>query len=171
MDVVPSAVQSTGAGGGGTGAVPAHSLNKSSAMKFLPRSKSVDGGRIVYKKSRLLFSYGYANANISQHKIGNEAEATTDFFTTPLTLIPVDWSPFYMSPVEYESLPAHAVATRCTCKVYCVGTRVAFDHGTSLSGTTTSEYIPIRIRATGMNIKSYGRNFVYKTQATDHMKQ
>ena len=71
MDVDPSTVQSTGAGGRGTGAVSAHSLNKSSAMKFLPRSKSDDGGRIVYKKSRLLFSYGYANANISQHKIGN----------------------------------------------------------------------------------------------------
>ena len=73
IDVDPSTVQSTEAGGGGTRAVPAYSLNKSSAMKFLPRSKSVDGGRIVYKKTRLLFSYALAALLRTRH-ITNKAE-------------------------------------------------------------------------------------------------
>lgn len=51
-----------------------------------------------------------------------------------------------------------------------MGTRTAFDHGTSLTGTATTEYIPILKHVIGLNNKLFIENRSYKLQPTEPIK-
>lgn len=128
-------------------------------------SKSISGNSISmnFKKSRILYSYGYATKNIQP------ANSTEDYITTPMALIPVDFLPFYLTEAEFLSLPVGAKVDAVWCTVYPIGTRTAFDTGTTLSGSATSEYIPIGLSCIGMNTKFYGSNKLYNVDATKPM--
>lgn len=135
-------------------------------------SKSTGGGNMIwihpssdrnshtlsFKKNRIMWSYGYAVNKIDTPKV-----ATT---TSSLGLIPVDFLPFYLTASEYQSLPAGATIKSVHCTVTPLGTRTAFDTGTTMSGTATSEYVPIGVTLTGANIKYHGRNVKYTAAAT-----
>ncbi|KAK9738183.1 hypothetical protein QE152_g10095 [Popillia japonica] len=55
------------------------------------------------KKSRLMHTWGFASAKFSR----GAANRVNDYmaYTTSLAYLPVDWVPFYLSPIEYDNLP------------------------------------------------------------------
>lgn len=55
-------------------------------------------------------------------------------------------------------------------KITILGTRTSFDHGTTLSGSATTEYIPIAKYAIGLNKKVDLQNARIKFDATEAMK-
>lgn len=42
--------------------------------------------------------------------------------------------------------------------VKILGTRCCFDTGSTLTGTATTEFVPIGAYAVGLNVKTYGQN-------------
>lgn len=147
-----ASVLSGGTGGGGNGST------------WIKRSTPVSGTTLKFKKTRILYSYAYAVKNIQA--------GSPDYIeqvTTSLGLLPVDYLPFYLSHSEWTSLPPESVVDFVSCKVTPLGTRTAFDTGTTLSGTATSEYVPIGLVSEGMNIHFYGRNRLYTATADEPM--
>ncbi|CAD7002154.1 unnamed protein product [Ceratitis capitata] len=90
--------------------------------------------------------------------------------TTPLALIPVDFLPFYISEAEFDMLSSTAKVTIVSCCVTPLGKRTVFDLGATLSGTATSEYVPIGLVAEVISKEFYGRNLSYTAVSTDPMK-
>lgn len=123
------------------------------------------GNSVTFKKSRILISHGYAVNNIQLN-----APDFIECVTTSLALIPVDFLPHYITYAEYLNLPIGSTVKKVYTRVTPLGTRTAFDVGTTLSGTATSEYIPIGLVAEGLNVEFYGRNRKIKSDATDPMK-
>lgn len=167
MDVVQSGTDrgpNTGARSTAPSIAPGGSgdSGRGDAVAWIPRSVPSNSTVISFKKSRILYSYGYSVQNI-------QSSPTIDQFTTSLALIPVDFLPFYLSYSEFISLPYGAKVVEVWCTVAPLGTRTAFDTGTTLSGSATSEYIPIGICITGANKSFYGSNKVYTTNATKPM--
>lgn len=119
---------------------------------------------ITLQKSRIMFSYGYSTANI---QLGSPDYI--EKITTSLALIPVDFLPFYITHAEWEALPPGATIKRVWANVTPLGTRTAFDTGTTLSGTATSEYVPIGIVGKGLNVQYYGKNQLYNVDTKEPM--
>lgn len=108
------------------------------------------------------YTYGYAHTNI---------EGTTiTRVLTPYAYYPVDWVPWYLSPQEFTSLPFNSKIVNVKTDIHIIGTRTAFDHGTSLSGTATTEYVPIIKWCVGLNNKIYLENRPLKSESTEPMK-
>ncbi|XP_046600903.1 uncharacterized protein LOC124295332 [Neodiprion lecontei] len=133
------------------------------AIVSLPRSMDADGWKMSFHKSRVMFSYAYANVNLST------AFTNSDVMTTPLTYIPVDFLPFYLSPSEYDNMPPFAKVTNVWCRVRIIGVRSGFDTGATNSSTATAEYCPILMTAVGLNNKIDNLNMSYNTVATSPM--
>lgn len=96
-----------------------------------------------FSKTKILCSYRYRTENIQWENI--------DIITTPLALVPVNFLTFYLSEAKFDMLPSTAKVTKVSCRVTPLGTRTAFDIGSTLSGTATSEYVPIGLVAAGIN--------------------
>lgn len=64
----------------------------------------------------------------------------------------------------------YAKILKVFCQVTPLGTRTAFDVGSTISGTATSEYVPIVLVAKALNKEFYGRNVAYTIETTDPMK-
>lgn len=145
----------TASGGGGGG--PA----------WISKSSSFGSASFSVSKDRIMFTYGLGPNNTTQD--------SEQKLSTSLGLIPVDFIPFYLTRSEFESLPEHSRVTRVSCQVIALGTRTAFETGTTTSGTATSEYIPIGVVGEGLNKKFYGENRSYdidgKTNIVSSTKQ
>lgn len=140
---------STASGGGNT-------------INWLMGRQSNTISNLEFNKSRIFYTYGFATITL-------ETPDETELITTPLALVPVDFLPFYLTKAEYNSLPDGATIKKVWCTVKPLGTRTAFDTGTTLSGTATSEYIPIGMTAIGLNRDFNAKNYLWSSEATAPM--
>ncbi len=148
---------------GGSGVPTKGGVVNASPIVPIPRSLGTPSTSFSFHKLRNMFAYAYANAQLS----GTDR----DMFCTPLSFVPVDFLPFYISSGEYISLP-NQVPIRVTdvwCKVKILGVRSAFDTGQTISGTATSEYCPILLTAVGLNNKIDICNYKYTTASQKPM--
>ncbi|XP_036327552.1 uncharacterized protein LOC118740163 [Rhagoletis pomonella] len=155
---------------GARGEATAPSLGASSSgnggnnsSPWLSRSVPKRVSNLEFKKSRIMYSYGLATERLEN------TEKTIDIFSTSMALIPVDFLPFYISQAEFANLPFASKIESVWCKVYPLGTRTAFDTGTTLSGTATSEYVPIGMTGIGLNLDFYGQNVELSGESTKPM--
>nr|QTE03812.1 MAG: putative VP1 [Periparus ater ambidensovirus] len=139
----------------------ASSAGGNGSVGWIPRSIPAQSSSVNFKKSRVLYSYAFSTQNIQKDLI--------EHMTTSLALIPVDFLPFYLTKSEFENLPYGSRVTKVWCTVKPLGTRTAFDTGTTLSGSATSEYIPLGMSVVGANNSFYGRNQKYSVLATAPM--
>lgn len=170
MDVSESGTSrgpNTGARGGasGTNSSGGQSSSAISNLTWIRPSNPSTSNVSTFTKQRILISYGYSTENL---QLGQPDYIEN--VTTPLALIPVDFLPFYLSNAEFQALPFGSKILEVECKVTPLGTRTAFDTGTTLSGTATSEYVPIGLVCEGLNVQFYGRNKEYRVDATNPMK-
>lgn len=140
----------------------ASSVRGNNTPSTFRRSTTSTVGHLNFTKSRVMYSYGYSTELIT--------EATERVITTPMALIPVDFLPFYISEAEFMMLPVNCKVDEVWCTVTPIGTRTAFDTGSTLSGTATSEYIPIGLKYIGLNLDFYGDNHKFDTATEKPMK-
>lgn len=114
-----------------------------------------------------IYRYTYG---LKHHEMRYAAGSETNIICTPYAYYPVDWLPWYLTPSEYKSLPFNTQVKMVTSKITLLGTRTAFQHGTSNSGTATTEYIPIAKYAVGLNKRVYLENHVYTCNTNEPMK-
>lgn len=150
-----------GGGAGGSGAVGARA-SSSSGLSKIPPIIGLKNITMTFKKRWYKYTYGIAHTEIPSKKAVKR-------YCTPYAYYPVDWLPFYISPQEYRSLPLASRVVEVNCTIQFLGTRTAFDHGVSLSGTATTEYVPIAKYCIGMNNKLYLDNRSYKLKSTEPM--
>uniref|UniRef100_A0A8D8TGC3 Uncharacterized protein n=1 Tax=Cacopsylla melanoneura TaxID=428564 RepID=A0A8D8TGC3_9HEMI len=100
------------------------SVNAEGGPPF-PLSDDSARGQLHFSKSRVMFSYAYKTDNLQ----GEGAIKNLQIHITPLSFIPVDFLPFYLSPGEYQSLPIGSRVDRVDCTVKIVGIRSAFNTG------------------------------------------
>lgn len=143
--------QSVGSGGG-----PA--VGATGEVIF-PQSYYSSSGRQAFTKQRIMFSYAYANAQLASL---NSSNSNIQCLTTPLSFIPVDFLPFYLSPAEFDQLPIGSRVDFVQCTVKLLGVRSAFNTGTSEAGVATSEYCPLLLTATGLNHSTTVNNLQVK---------
>lgn len=144
-----SASGNRAAGGGGVVSLGTSSGDQSTGASF--------------SKSRVWYSYAYANAEFA-------LDDETKGLATPLAFIPVDLLSFYLSPAEWAQLPSNNVwVEEVTCSVKILGVRSGFDTGSTLSGTATSEYCPILHFAEGLNNKIHLVNKSFTIDTTKPM--
>lgn len=143
MDV--SENTSRGTGGGGP---HANLSGGGSPLVTLSRSRNSEAMKFSFHKTRTMWSYAYPNTQFDR---ATTRAKLCDWFSLPLSLIPVDFLPFYLTPGEFDNLPYHTIATKCWCKVKVLGVRTAFNTGTSDTGVATAEYVPILLRSIGLN--------------------
>lgn len=67
-------------------------------------------------------------------------------------------------------LPTTSQVVKVNCQVTPLRTRTAFDVGSTISGTATSEYVPIGLVAEGLYKEFYGKNVKVIGSTTDPMK-
>lgn len=146
----------SGGTGGGVGAV-----GGGGGPAIFPPVTYSNGGTHVYKKRWWKYSYGLAIKTI----VGPQLSQST----TSLAYYPVDWLPWYLSPAEFKALPAGSRVTKVKSTFRLLGTRTGFDHGTTLSGTATTEYVPIAKFCTGLNKKMNIYNGTAVLKSTEPM--
>lgn len=117
-----------------------------------------------YSKSRVWYSYG-----IAQQFLPMDTPKTLFGYTTPMAFIPVDFLPFYMTEQEYNCLPPNCWVKSVSCNVKVLGVRTAFDIGATVTGTATSEYVPILHTAIGLNNNIHIMNKGYLLDAAKPM--
>ncbi|CAH0730971.1 unnamed protein product, partial [Brenthis ino] len=114
-----------------------------------------------FSKKWYHYTYGYAHTMINGDILSRQL--------TPYAYYPVDWVPWYLSPQEFTSLPFNSKIVKVKCDIHLCGTRTSFDHGTTLSGTATTEYVPVIKWCVGLNNKIYLDNRPLKSEATEPM--
>lgn len=150
---------STGGGGGRSGGAVA----SNEGVTKIPSLLGLKTLHLTFKKRWYKYTYGISHTKIA-------AKKSVARLCTPYAYYIVDWLPFYLSKQEYKSLPMASKIVSVSAKIQFLGTRTAFDHGTTLSGTATTEYIPIAKYVVGLNNKLFIENRSYKLQATEPMK-
>lgn len=135
---------STGGGAGGNAIATATNGQGLAMIMPNPQLKKM---HIFFSKKLYHYTYGNAHTQI-------EGTSLTRVLT-PYAYYPVDWVPWYMSPQEFLSLPFNSKIVNVKCDIHLIGTRTSFDHGTTLTGTATTEYVPIIKWCTGLNNKIY----------------
>lgn len=148
---------------GSSGLAAAGASNSNTGLTWIGNSHGYEECHLSVSKERIFVSYGYSHETLS-------TEANYNITSTPLALIPVDFIPFYLTPIEWKQLPAGSRVVHVSCSVTPLGTRTAFDHGTTVSGVATSEYVALGQVITGVNSSFYGHNASYDVSATDPMK-
>lgn len=138
--------------------------------EFFPKSTVDNRRRLIFTKSRIMKSYAYTTEIIKQKKDqSSDPEVTSIYVTTPLAIVPVNFTPFYLSPSEFESLPLGSKVTKVKCQIKPLGVKIAFDYGTTLTGTAATEYVAIGMASIGLNKKVSSYHGSYKTDATKPM--
>lgn len=113
-----------------------------------------------------MYSYAYAQ---SKHFLDDNK--MIQGLATPLSFIPVDYLPFYLTEAEWKSLPPRNVwIDNVTCNVKILGVRSGFDIGATVTGDATSEYCPILHSCIGLNNKLHIKNMTYNAEASAPMK-
>lgn len=149
-----------GSGGRGPGGGTVTSAS-SGIAKIIPnpRLKTL---HISFTKKWYKYTYGYAHTKLEGKNITR--------LITPYAYYPVDWVPWYLSPQEWQSLPWNSKIKKVSTDIHLLGTRTAFDHGTTLSGTATTEYVPIIKWCVGLNNKVYIDNRPLESASTEPMR-
>lgn len=151
------ALGSVGRGpGGGTTAAASSGIAK---IVPNPRLKVL---HMSFSKKWYKYTYGYAHTKLEGKYITR--------LLTPYAYYPVDWVPWYLSPQEWQSLPWNCKIKHVSTDIHLLGTRTAFDHGTTLSGTATTEYVPIIKWCIGLNNKIYLDNRPLESASTEPMR-
>nr|QVW56814.1 MAG: VP4 [Dendrocopos leucotos parvoviridae sp.] len=143
--------ESRGMGGVGASSQGAGAgISGAAGLTFVSPVNNSESGIYTYQKKFFKYTYGLAHTMINSGGIGR--------YITPYAYIPVDWLPFYLTPAEYQAIPMNSKVVGVNCKITLMGTRTAFDHGTTLSGTATTEYVPICKYAIGLNTRVFIEN-------------
>lgn len=145
--------------GQGSGAHVISGSNTNAQHLRIPRSIKLKTFSLNFGKSRIFYSYGFASKNLIIKKTGANNVDMGDqvYITTSLGMIPNDMLGFYMSPYELGLISNYGLVRVKSCSVTVVpqGIRTAFDTGTTLSGTATSEHCAIGVTNVGINHKYY----------------
>ncbi|KAK9708482.1 Capsid protein VP4 [Popillia japonica] len=114
-----------------------------------------------FSKSRIFYTYGYSFKQITK----KQTVAVTDggvqdlgdyvYMVTPLATLPVDMIGFYMDYAEANMIFGKIKILQTNVTVVPQGIRTAFDYGTTLSGTATSEHCSIGCSGIGLNNQLY----------------
>lgn len=161
-DQEPMDTSGLGPNRGGPGGSSLATSSGGSGLAMIMPNPRLKKMHITLSKKWFHYTYGYAHTNV-------EGTSLTRVLT-PYAYYPVDWLPWYLSPQEYTSLPWNSKVVNVKCDIHLIGTRTAFDHGTTLSGTATTEYVPIIKWCVGLNNKVYIDNRPLKSDATEPMK-
>lgn len=137
--------------GGGTSAGIAHS----SAIS-IPKSISSNEYVAVIKKSRILYSVGYAITEVKDSTLNQM------LLTTPLAYVPVDVLGWYINGTELLNLGGSCTIKEVETKCIVLGTRTSFITGASITSQATHEHIPIVISNIGLNHRAYHEIMAYK---------
>lgn len=150
-------------GAGGSGAASGGGVASGVMTTIVPNPR-VKSGHLTFHKVWYKYTYGLANTVISA-----QADSKVIRYSTPYAYYPVDWIPYYMSPHEYSNLPFDSRIVNVKATITPIGTRTAFDHGTTLSGTATTEYVPIVKSVVGLNTQLYIENRSVTLKPTEPM--
>lgn len=150
-----------GSTGGGTGANAIATTTNAEGLAMIMPNPSLKKIYINFAKKWYQYTYGYAHTTLEGTNLTR--------VLTPYAYYPVDWVPWYISPQEYMSLPFNAKIVKVS-DIHFLGTRTAFDHGTTLSGTATTEYVHIIKWCVGLNNKIYLDNRPIISASTEPMK-
>lgn len=154
-----SGLGSTG-GGAGANALATATVGQGLAMIMPnPRQKTM---YMSFSKKWYHYTYGYAHTNLEGVHLTR--------ILTPYAYYPVDWLPWCLSPNEYRTLPFNSKVVNVSTDIHLIGTRTAFDHGTTLTGTATTEYVPIVKWCVGLNNKLYIDNRPVQSESVEPMK-
>jgi hypothetical protein len=109
-----------------------------------------EGDYLIFENSDIFYSWGY---NIKALDIkDNETDTLKQkWLMTPLSYVPVDWLPFYLTPGEFEDLPREAMVEEVTCKVTPLGSRVSFQANGEEAQAATAQHVVIGAHAIGLN--------------------
>ena len=129
----------------GAGAISSKAANYAGP---LPKSRTSSRRSISFTKSRIMRTYAFATTSI---KIDPAKTNGSQLITTPLSTIPVHQICFYLTPAEFSSLPNGSRITKVKCQVKPLGCKVAFDYGTTLTGTAATEFVAIGMSAIDLN--------------------
>jgi len=127
----------------------------------------------------LMKTWAYAFGTFGDRKpfvyskaVEGDATVTNQSFirTTSLAYLPVMNLAFYLTPIEYASLPIPTKVTRVGVRVIPVGNQVSFDYGASLTGSATSEHVVLYCRSIGLDNHLPVYPYWYTANTTDPMK-
>ena len=90
--------------------------------------------------------------------------------TTSLAYLPVMNVAFYLTPIEYSSLPVPTKVKKVGVRVIPVGNQVSFDYGASLTGSATSEHVVLYCRSIGLDNHLPVYPYWFTANATEPMK-
>nr|QNS31047.1 putative structural protein [Frankliniella occidentalis associated densovirus 1] len=167
-----SAGQSGGAGpsGGSEGAAPPVPLRRSHA-KTTPATMTLTNKFLMKSWAYGFATFGdkavfdYSKAKAGDVSLINQPQVRT----TPMCYLPVMNLAFYMSPIEYATLPPTTKVTNASVRVIPIGNQVSFDYGASLTGSATSEHVVMYCRSIGLENHIPVYPYWYKANPTDPM--
>ncbi|KAF5281178.1 hypothetical protein FQA39_LY17849 [Lamprigera yunnana] len=126
---------------------------------------------VTFTKCYTFYSYGYCiNKFDSPDKATHLTFSNTNYFSTPLSYLPVDQICAYISKCEMDAIRGCvAYALDCSASVKILGVRSAFDTGTTLSGGANSEHVAIACTGIGINNVIPSNIVSYTTDASAPM--
>nr|QTE03973.1 MAG: capsid protein [Emberiza pusilla parvoviridae sp.] len=145
-------IENVNRGGGGAQATSTNFDSGSNRKLTIPRSVQQLVFHMNFTKSRIFYCYGFNFTDIPKKNTSDLGKSYVQF-CTPLANLPVEMLGFYVDNYEYNLISHRgtSVIKHCSCTVVPQGLRTAFDTGSTLSGTATSEHCAIGISAIGIN--------------------
>ncbi|KAK9738901.1 Capsid protein VP4, partial [Popillia japonica] len=161
MNIDDGTRETRGVTGGGGVSNPIGSTESANKHLSIPRSLGLHKYTFRFSKSRIFYTYGYSFKQITK----KQTVAVTDggvqdlgdyvYMVTPLATLPVDMIGFYMDYAEANMIFGKIKILQTNVTVVPQGIRTAFDYGTTLSGTATSEHCSIGCSGIGLNNQLY----------------
>ncbi|KAK9692572.1 Capsid protein VP4 [Popillia japonica] len=150
-----------GVSGGGGVSNPIGSTESANKHLSIPRSLGLNKYTFRFSKSRIFYTYGYSFKQITKKQtVAISSGGVQDlrdyvYMVTPFATLPVDMIGFYMDYAESNMIFGTVKILQTNVTVVPQGIRTAFDYGTTLSGTATSEHCSIGCSGIGLNNKLY----------------
>lgn len=156
MEVDNQQIQNDEGGRGSGGRANVIGTNSAGKHLTIPKSIMSKSFTLRFGKSRIMYSYGYAFQSILEIADKDPCKEHVSL-CTPLANIPVEMLSFYLDDCEWNTYIKGAsgtiIAKHAKCTVVPQGLRTAFDTGSTLSGTATSEHCAIGMSCIGLNHK------------------
>lgn len=121
-------------------------------FEYIHKPHNANSRLITYRNTIMANSWGYAYTKIDFNGAGNNWEEVM----TPLAVIPVNQLSLYMSPAEYEKLPAQAKAISCRVKITPKGFRTSFATLQNAATYSNSNHTIFGVHAIGLNKSQFG---------------
>nr|QTE04116.1 MAG: capsid protein [Emberiza spodocephala ambidensovirus] len=168
MEQVMDIANGQGSGGQARGAVA-----DSDRQIMIGTSHGKNTFSMTFKKTRIYYTYGYAFRNIIQKQkdAANQDLGDEVYLTTPLGTLPNDMIGFYCDDHEARKLNSYGSVRviHAAVTVTPQGLRTAFDTGTTLSATATSEHCAIGCHAVDVGSMCYHSSHSYTSDAQSPM--